>query len=582
MGLLINAACLLFVIALWWENRKRFAGTPFLVVDFTFQAVGFFFIVLRGIAPDWASIVFSNSLVIAGSIFGYKGLLCFVQKKNSQIPNIVLLVIFVGIHSYFTFVQPNLELRNLNVSLGLLIISFQCMWLMVYGVEPGMRSLTRNVGIVFGIYFLTSAIRAGHALVNKSTSTDFLQSCTFDVLTVATYLLLFILLTFSLTLMFNKRLLMDIRTQEDKFSLAFYCSPFAVIITRASDGRIIEANNGFAQISGYSISEVIGKSTVDLCLWHSQEDRIQVLIDIRNKKIVHSRELNFRKKSGEVITGLFSADLIMINNENCVLSTIADITERKKAEEVLTESRYRAEQAAKSKAEFADYVTHELRTPLTALVTTVETLEDIKDRDDQLQYVAIIKESAAALTSVINQTLDFSRAQAGRITLECIPFDFAQVVETRIVMHKQAASRKGVALNLILNMSTSDMVAGDPHRLGQVLGNIVSNAVKFTDEGEIRVEATCEKRDNGQVFARFKVADTGLGISQEAVPMLFERFSQEHTGTARTHGGSGLGLAICKLLIEQMGGTIRVESIQGKGSVFMFEVPLMIVDSSRL
>lgn len=582
MGLLINSACLLFVIALWWENHKRFAGTPCFVVDFTFQAFGFFLIVLRGIAPDWASVVFSNILVFAGSIFGYMGLLHFVEKKSTQIPNIVLLVIFTGIHFYFTFVQFNLELRNLNVSLGLLIISFQCMWLMLYGVEPKMRELTRNVGIVFGIYCLISIVRAIHALMTTSISSDFLHSCTFDVLTVAAYLLLFIILTFSLMLMFNKRLLIDIRTQEDKFSVAFHCSPYAIIITRASDGRIIEANNGFVLISGYAITEVIGKSTIDLCLWYHQDDRIQVLNDMVQKKKVYCRELNFKKKSGEVITGLFSSDWIIIDNENCVLSTIADISERKKAEEALQESRFIAEQAARSKAEFADYVAHELRTPLTSLVTTVDTLEEIGDNDDQRQLIAIIKECGAALTSVINQTLDFSRAQAGRITLECIPFDLAQMVKTRVAMHREAASRKGVVLNLVIDQTTSGVVVGDPYRLGQVLGNIIGNAVKFTDEGEILVKAACECGDNGSVFARFKVADTGQGISPEAIPLLFERFSQECTGTTRTHGGSGLGLAICKLLVEQMEGGIRVESVQGKGCIFSFDVVLATADSSQL
>jgi signal transduction histidine kinase len=135
---------------------------------------------------------------------------------------------------------------------------------------------------------------------------------------------------------------------------------------------------------------------------------------------------------------------------------------------------------------------------------------------------------------------------------------------------------------LFLDQSTSGLVVGDSHRLGQVLGNIIGNAVKFTDEGEILVEAACERGDNGRVFVRFKVADTGLGISPEAVPLLFERFSQERTGTARTHGGSGLGLAICKLLIELMGGTIRVESVQGKGSVFSFDVILTTADRKVL
>jgi PAS domain S-box-containing protein len=282
-----------------------------------------------------------------------------------------------------------------------------------------------------------------------------------------------------------------------------------------------------------------------------------------NDRIVEVRSIPFRNADGQWL----------------VAEVNIDVTERKRSEAALQQSRTREQNAARSKAEFADYVAHELRTPLTSMVATVEALQEMGASDEQRQYIDIINQSAEALTAVINQTLDFSRVQAGRITLECIPFDLEQVVKTRVQMHRQAASGKGLRITELFDATASRIVCGDPQRLGQVLSNLLGNAIKFTDTGEIGVEVACAEADTGWITARLRVIDTGSGIAPEAVPLLFERFSQECAATARTHGGSGLGLAICKLLVEQMGGSIGVESLPGKGSVFSFSVVLAVQPS---
>jgi len=337
MGVLTNLVCLLVIMLMWQQNHRRFAGTTFWVVDFALQATAFFLIVLRGIVPDWASMLLSNTLAMIGALLGYMGLLRFTQKKGRQIHNYVLLAVFVGIHSYFTFVQPNLALRNLNISLVLLVIFFQCLWLLFYRVGPQMRQLTRGVGIVFGVYCLLNIIRIGHILAGTNLESNFMQSGTFEALILASYNLLLILLAYSLALMFNKRLLSDIGTQEEKFSRAFHASPYAITITRASDGQIIEVNEGFEKITGYTIQEVKGKNTTDLHLWAREEDRAPVVNELLRNSTVHNRKLHFRKKTGEMVTGLFSADTIAINDEVCILSSINDITEHKEAESKIRE-----------------------------------------------------------------------------------------------------------------------------------------------------------------------------------------------------------------------------------------------------
>ncbi|MBD3343566.1 MAG: GAF domain-containing protein [Chitinivibrionales bacterium] len=244
--------------------------------------------------------------------------------------------------------------------------------------------------------------------------------------------------------------------------------------------------------------------------------------------------------------------------------------ERDKANRELIKAKEAAERAAKSKAEFADYVAHELRSPLTTIVSIVEGLGQMELGDGQKEYVDLIHEAADALSSVINQTLDFSRAQAGRMQLEHLSFDIAEVIRKRLDMYRDAAVKKGIELSMTVDSRIPSPVTGDPHRLGQVFGNLIGNALKFTGSGSITVDAALDFAENDTMTIRFRVSDTGAGIAEEAIPLLFERFSQESASVSRTYGGSGLGLAICKFLVELMGGTIGVESTVGEGTVFTF------------
>lgn len=333
--LVTDIVCLLVIILLWRQNRTRFAGLIFWVCDFIFTNATFALIALRGTIPDWASIVLANTFAMIGMFMGYIALLKFTGKRGTQIHNYLLLVAVVSVHTYFTYAQPDLLARNVNIAAGILIISFQCAWLMLYRVPIAMRPVARLVGLVFCGYCLVSIFRFFAVFVGTYVNADYLQSGTFEKMILVSYQVLFIVLTYSLALMFNRRLQMDIRAEQEKFSHAFYSSPYGIIITRASDGLIIEVNQGFVNITGYTVPEVKEKSTIDLHLWAREEDRTLVVNELLQNSSLSNRELFFRKKSGEIITGLFSAELITINNEICVISSISDITERKRAEESL-------------------------------------------------------------------------------------------------------------------------------------------------------------------------------------------------------------------------------------------------------
>jgi len=335
--------CTLFIVQLWRQNRRRFAGMELWVLNFVLQTAALALMLLRGAISDWLSIVLANTLIIAGALALFVGLERFVGRKGSQIHNYALLALYAGTFAHATFVHPDLHWRTLIGSVGLLIIVVQCLWLLWYRVDAALRPLTFNLGVVFGVYGAVSIVRIVEYFAVVHIGDDYFRGGTFQALTIVSYMMILILLTYGLVLMVNKRLLMAVVSQEEKFSKAFHSAPYAVTITRLSNGTIVDVNETFGSITGYDRSEVMGKKTIDLQLWEVNENRTAVVDALLSKGSVKAMELFFRKKSGERITGLFSAELITIEGEKNILASIADITDRKRTEESLRESerRYR-------------------------------------------------------------------------------------------------------------------------------------------------------------------------------------------------------------------------------------------------
>jgi len=333
--LIINFISAGAVAVIWGQNRGRFAGITFWLVDMLLQAAGATLIVLRGLVPDLASMVLANTMIQAGALIILLGLERFTGKKGWQIHNYILLAVFIVIFTYYALVQPDLNAREIVLSAMAIIITFQCCWLLLRRVDPGMRRITWLTGIVFAGYVVFSFIRILLHIFFPGQTNDFFKAGAVDALAITVYIVLSICLAISLVLMVNRRLLADVKTQEEKFTVAFRSSPYAITLTRPSDGKIFEVNDGFADISGYKWEEVIGKSTIDLHLWVREQDRQDVVKELAQGRDIHGVEYQFRKKTGEELTGLFSANLVTIDNEKCILSSIGDITKRKRAEEAL-------------------------------------------------------------------------------------------------------------------------------------------------------------------------------------------------------------------------------------------------------
>ncbi len=335
---LIQLVSTLVIVLLWRQIRKRFAGTSYWVINYALQTTGLFLIALRGVIPDWISIDLSNLLVMIGSLLGLIALEKFVERRTNQIYNYLLVLTFIALHVWFTFILPDLALRTLNSSVFFTLIWFQCAGLLLYRVSNEIRKFTRGVGIVFGLYCLVNLLRIVDFFVSDHKSNDYFHSTEFEAMVLVAYQMLFVLLTYHLSLMFNKRLLSDIAAEEEKFSKAFYSSPFAITLTRLSDGEVFEVNDSFLKITGYERSDVIGKTSKEHHVWYREQDREIIIEELKKHEKVSEREFQFRIKSGEAITCIYSAEIVTIKNEKCILSSLNNITERKLAEKQLYET----------------------------------------------------------------------------------------------------------------------------------------------------------------------------------------------------------------------------------------------------
>ena len=561
---------LILIVSLYFQIKKRFPGTFLVLLSFSLLTSGNIMIFLRGNINDWLSIPVANTLTVSSSIVLLIGLEKFVKLKGPQIQNFLLILAFFLIHSYFTFLEPDLYIRKINFALAFVLISFQIAYLMLKRTPTAMRRVTRPVGYVFvGVFFIQIA-HIIYIIQNQPALDGYFKSTGSESLFLMTWMVIIISLTFSIFLMYNKRLVNDVNEQEEKFSKAFHKAPFIIILSKLKDGEIFEVNKSVYSISGFQPDELIGLKSVGLNIWEKNEDLLKFTLDLKSKGVIIEDEYLFRKKSGELFHGLISAEIIEINNVKCVISVINDITNRKKAEFNLRKSEASLRELNSTKDKFFSIIAHDLKSPFNGILGLSEILsEQVREKDYEGidAYAAIINSSAKHAMALLSNLMEWSRSQTGRMEFNPEMVDLVKTTKSIIELLKTSSEEK--AIRISLNAPLQLELFADKAMIETVLRNLISNAIKFTPfKGKVIV--TVGETENEFLLS---VADSGVGIDKGNFEKLFRIDRSYSTLGTNNEKGTGLGLILCKEFIEKHKGKVGLESELGVGSKFYFALP---------
>ena len=370
----------------------------------------------------------------------------------------------------------------------------------------------------------------------------------------------------------------SLQSSEDRTRSILEAAKDAFVAIDAS-GLITAWNAQAEAIFGWTRDEVLGHPVTATIVppehraAHEAGVR-RIRDDPRAAALSRRLELSALRRDGVLLPVELALWAVSADGDISFNAFIHDISDRKQAERELREARDKAMAASRLKSEFLATMSHEIRTPMNGVIGMTELLLDSELSDEHREYAETVRASGEALMTVLNDILDFSKIEAGRLTLERIDFAVHAVVEESAELLAAAAQKKGLELVTEVDRGVPAWLRGDPTRLRQVLLNLVGNAVKFTERGEIVVRADLVEETEEASVVRFEVADTGIGVAPEDQDRLFDSFQQLDGSTTRRYGGTGLGLAICRQLVELMGGRIGVDSAPRTGSRFWFTVRL--------
>ena len=370
---------------------------------------------------------------------------------------------------------------------------------------------------------------------------------------------------------------LDQRLRDQQFyTRSLIESNIDALMTTDPAGIITDINKQMEALTGSTRDELIGAPFKD---FFTDPERAEAAIRlVLNDKKITDYELTACARDGKKTVVSYNATTFYDRARTLqgVFAAARDITERKEVEAELKQARAAAESASRTKSDFLASMSHEIRTPMNAIMGVADLLAKSQLSPEQDKYVQIIRRAGDNLLNLINDILDLSKVEASQLELERTGFSLNDLLEKVTEMVAVRAQEKGLALVCEVAPNVPTGLVGDPTRLRQVLLNLVGNAIKFTESGEVSLRVTPDGDSAVPAALRFTISDTGIGISRETLSRVFEQFTQADSSTTRRFGGSGLGLTISKRLVELMGGRIWVESVLGKGSVFSFAVPFEV------
>ncbi|MCX7737396.1 MAG: ATP-binding protein [Candidatus Kapabacteria bacterium] len=368
------------------------------------------------------------------------------------------------------------------------------------------------------------------------------------------------------------------------FFTILHTSPFAIVLIMFPEGNVIESNSNFFKMFGLEKSDVPTDAFIqNLPIWKNKSDFSIIQQKIGEKSHIREYELDMQKKNSDEVNAVITAKTIDLYGKKCLVTIFQDVTEKKKEAELLRKTKEAADEASKLKGEFLANMSHEIRTPMNSILGFSELLlTRIKDETNR-EYVNTILTSGRNLLTLLNDILDLSKIEAGKLELQYNPANFKELLKEVKQIFIIKANEKKLDLNYFIDQSIPDYLIIDDTRLRQILLNLVGNAIKFTKNGFVHINTYPRKLSEKSLDLVIEVSDSGIGIPKEQMNVIFEAFRQQDGQSQKVYGGTGLGLTITRRLVEMMNGYITLESELNKGSTFRIFLPdIKIPDNSDL
>jgi PAS domain S-box-containing protein len=379
----------------------------------------------------------------------------------------------------------------------------------------------------------------------------------------------------------NDVIIEKLSQSEEKFSKSFYSGIAPMAMLRFDNARFVDVNDAMVNLIKYSRDEIIGKSPYDLELYNKTEDAIDIIVEASKKGRIANREITLTTNDGQTLHCLTTIENFKLNDSTIALVMLQDFTERIEHEKQIKFERDRAETAAEAKTKFLAAMSHEIRTPMNSILGMTNLAMLSENAEERNDYLKVVRDSGSYLMVLINDILDMSKIEAGRVEIDIIDTDLNKLVRSVFRSMELLALSKKLTITKNIDPEVPEYIKTAPERLRQILINLIGNAIKFTPDGGITINVSLSNGDGYNhdpeinQFIEFSVTDTGIGIPADKHELIFESFTQADASTFRKFGGTGLGLSICKQISRLMKGDIKVTSEQGKGSTFNFIVPLI-------